>query len=81
MRYRPLMAQLGLINRKEMDIHEIAQGYHRMGIIVPDRLLTPPDSLPREHVRRIEQRLIVEAILIWFGSLTSSGLFTYFLTP
>ena len=81
MRYRPLMAHLGLINRKEMEIHEISQGYHRMGIIVPDRLLTPPGSLPREHVRRIENRLIVEGILIWFGSLTSSTVFTYYLTP
>jgi hypothetical protein len=75
------MAQLGLINRKEMEIHNIAQEYHRMGIIVPDRLLTPPGSLPRKQVRRIEQRLIVEGFLIWFGSLTSSSVFTYYLTP
>lgn len=80
-RYRPLMAHLGLINRKEMEIHEIALDYHQMGIIVPFCLLTPPGSLPRQHVRRIENRLIVEGMLIWFGSITSSTVFTYYLAP
>jgi len=80
-RYRPQMTHLGLINRKSIDIHEIAQEYHHLGLIVPTQLLAPPESLPREHVRRIEKRLIVEGILIWFGSLTSSTVFTYYLTP
>ena len=75
------MADLGLINRKEMEIHQLAQDYHQMGIVVPYRLLAPPGSLPREHVRRIEKRLIVDLILIWIGSLTSSTVFTYYLTP
>jgi len=80
-RYRPLMAHLGLIDREKMKIHAIAKEYHQMGIMVPDCLLVPPGSLPREHVRRIEHRLIIEGILIWFGSITSSTVFTYYLAP
>jgi hypothetical protein len=73
-RCKPILSKLKFFESEVERLHEIANEYGELGIIVPGQCIVSPQSVVVVETKRIQTRLMIEMIAVGCAGMIPSGL-------
>ena len=73
-RCKPLIGKLDIFESEVEALHEIAAEYLELGVAVPGHCIISPQSVIVTEAKRIETRLLIEAVAVGCAGFIPPGL-------
>ncbi len=76
-RCKPLLSKLKFFESEVETLHNIANEYADLGIIVPGQCIVSPQSVVVVETKRIQTRLVIEMVAVGCAGMIPSGLIAF----